>query len=145
MKPWPFAWGFGLVAGAALAAMLGVYGPSWGVALVFPIEALIFGIATQFEDEPEHLANILRFIAAASIGFTMLTMPINLYHLLKVVADAPDLLAPAVAERAAAIRGQLWPRWAVIALALPIGVIALVIRLVRRLRREGPRARTEAM
>jgi hypothetical protein len=139
---WPFAWGLGLLAGAALAAMIGVFGPSWGVAAAFPVVTLMFAIGAQFEEEDELIAHLVRFCAAAALGFTVITVPINLYYLLHLVAQAPDNIAPEVASRATQLRAQLWPRWGVISLAIPVGTAALALRFVRRGQR--PRARTDA-
>lgn len=138
---WPFAYGFGLGAGAVLAIVLGVYGPSWGVAAAFPAVTLLFALGALFEDDAEHICHLLRFAVAATLGFVMVTVPINLVHLTTLVAQAPDALAPIVSAQAAELRTELWPRWGVITLALPVGAIAIAVRIARRAKRAAEPSR----
>ena len=124
---WPLAWGAGVAAGLSVAALLGPYGPSWGVALAFPVVSLMFSFGSWREDDGEEMTHLLRLTLGFAIGFLACTIPLTLVRTEEMASVTSEDAATVLAE-VDRMRAQLLARWAVIALALPGGVATLLLR-----------------
>lgn len=125
---WPLAWGLGLAAGVGLAALLGPYGPSWGVASAFVAIVLVFSVGSFIERDGEELTHLLRASLGFTLGFLVLTVPLTLLRLDRMVGAASAESAATVLAEVSRMRAQLLARWLVIALAVPGGAVTLVLR-----------------
>ncbi len=113
----PLAFVLGLGAGIALAFVLGPYVPGWGATLAFPAVALVFSFGAWKEDDGEQMLALLRLAVGFAGGYLAVAVPLTWLSL-----DATTI---------ALFGGEVWARWAVIALALPGGVTTLWVRRLR--------------
>jgi hypothetical protein len=135
MRREPLGWAVGIPLGAAIAAFLGGYLPSWGVAIAPAAGTLVFAIGTYQVPEDDSLAWVLRVTVALTIGFVVTTAPLTLDRL----SSSPE--AALEAEEVLLVRGidevrsKLITMWIVMASMVPVGAIALFQRR-RRLEAE---------
>jgi hypothetical protein len=129
---WPLAWSSGFAVGAAAAAALGEYVPTWGAALAFPSVAVLFALGSWREsaspDGGEEITHLLRFTSGGALGFLAVNVPIALLRLSESLRGIPPEELSRALEHTTQLRMQLLARWAVIGLAVPIGATALVVR-----------------
>ncbi len=131
----PLGWTVGIMLGAAIAAFLGGYLPSWGVALAPAAAILVCAIGTHRVPEDDTLAWVLRVTVALTIGFVATTAPLTLFRLdqsPEAAAEAGEIL---FMRELAGVKSILAVRWAVMASMTPVGAIALFLR--RRQLRAG--------
>jgi hypothetical protein len=125
MRREPLGWSLGITVGAALAAFMGGYVPSWGVALAPAAATLVFSVGAFRLPEDDTLAWVLRVTLALTVGFVAVTAPVTLSRL----GESPE--AALEAEELLSVRGideveaKLRAMWIVMGSMVPIGAIAL--------------------
>jgi len=137
MKKEPLGWGLGLTIGVAIAAFMGGYIPSWGVALAPAAATAVFAVGAYRVPEDDTLAWVLRITVALTVGFVVTTAPITLDRLgasPEAAAEAEELLLVRGIDE---IEGKLTRMWVVMASMAPLGAIALALR-PRRIRAQSP-------
>jgi hypothetical protein len=135
MRREPLGWGVGITLGAAIAAFLGGYLPSWGVAIAPAAGTLVFAVGTHQVPEDENLAWVLRVTLALTIGFVVTTAPVTLDRLSsspEAALEAEEILLVRGIDE---VKGKLITMWIVMASMVPVGAIAL-FRRRRRLQSE---------
>lgn len=125
MRRGPLVWGLGLACGATVAALLGAYVPSWGVALAIPVANTLLALGLRFAPESDEVPVALRVALALSTGFVVTTIPLTLFGLSELVRADLEIVLPHALRTTAAIRAQLVPLWAVMLVGLGIGAAGL--------------------
>jgi len=125
MQRAPLVWGMGLAFGSTLAAVLGAYIPSWGVALAIPGANLLLGLGLRFAPESDEVPVAMRIALALSTGFVVTTIPLTLFGLGELVRSDIEVLLPHAVRTTAALRAELVPLWAVMVAGLAIGAAGL--------------------
>jgi len=125
MRRGPLVWGMGLACGSTVAALLGAYVPSWGVALAIPVANGLLALGLRFAPESTEVPVALRVSLAICTGFVLTTIPLTLFGLSEIVRTDLEVLLPHALRTTAAIRAQLVPLWAVMIAGLAIGAVGL--------------------
>lgn len=133
MRRGPLVWGLGLACGSTVAALLGAYVPSWGVALAVPAANTLLALGLRFAPESDEVPVAMRISLALWTGFVVTTIPLTLFGIGELIRTDVEIFLPHAVETAAAIRAQLVPLWAVMIAGLAIGAAGL---------RYGPPKRT---
>ncbi len=119
------AWMLGATFGAMVAAFLGPFVPSWGLALapVIAVSAFAAGAITAPRDRL--VGVVLRASTAFSVGFAAVLIPLTLDRLGRsagAMADARDVLGmPADGS----VEAALTLRWIALLTAFPIGIMGV--------------------
>nr|MDQ3036392.1 hypothetical protein [Myxococcota bacterium] len=123
-------------------AAIGLWEPGWGVAAAFPllVAALAAGVLRDPDGPEIHV--FLRVALAFTAGFLFVSVALTTTELDRLGARAPD--DAVVREQIDAIRAGTWPKWIVIAIALPIGAAALAWRATVLRRARAARANFDA-
>ena len=125
MRRGPLVWSLGLACGATLAALLGAYVPSWGVALAIPAANGLLALGLRFAPESDEVPVALRVSLALSSGFVVTTIPLTLFGLSELIRTDIEILLPHALRTTAAIRAELLPLWAVMLGGVAIGAAGL--------------------
>lgn len=129
----PLAWGLGVAFGGMIAAFIGGYLPTWGVALAAPGATLMFAIGAVQVPEDPWVARVLRTTVALTIGFIAVTVPVTLGRLSdseEAALHAQDVLGARDLDE---VTSALTTMWIAMAAMVPVGAGALVLR-ARRLK-----------
>lgn len=125
----PIAISTAFAIGAAVAAIVGLWEPGWGVAAAFPLltAALAAGVVRDPEGPEVHV--FLGASMALAAGFLAVTIAFTTSELERLSSRAREGRSAAlVEEHVARIRGESWPKWVLIGASLPIGGVALAVR-----------------
>lgn len=124
----PLAIAMGAALGGALAAVLGLWEPGWGVAAAFPlmVAALAAGVVRDPDGPEVHV--FLGVTMAFTAAFLAVGVVLGSAELSELEGRPREGAERTVAAEAARIRESTRPKWLLIGSALPIGVAALAWR-----------------
>lgn len=124
----PLAIAMGGAIGGALAAVLGLWEPGWGVAAAFPlmIAALAAGVIRDPDGPEVHV--FLGVAMAFTAAFLGVGVALGTAELDDLASRAREGAEETVAAEVARIRESTMPKWIAIGSGLPIGAAALVWR-----------------
>lgn len=118
-------WIGAILVGWVAGLILGAFWPSWGLAAAFPAATAVLAIGSRYVPEDERVAVALRLALGVTIGFAPMTAGLTLLHFEEIGGLAERARSGQAIQAVAGAIGDLWPRWVVMVLGLPLGIWAL--------------------
>lgn len=120
--------------GVALAAVLGLFEPGWGVAAAFLLLCVALAAGVIRDPDGPEIHVFLAVAMALSAGFVITNAAIASMTIERAIVDADEDRLAAVRDEGARVMRESWPKWIAIGAGVPIGACALAWRARRRTR-----------